>query len=272
MAVDIFSSEKSDCITVKSFVWCLINRKLPSSSCLLLCYFNGWLKFCWICYIIMKDGFNRCQSKNLFSTPSTQTSITSHLKPLNFKDRKKDVSHSLFTKCTNWHNYLSISFYFQPLNIFQMHQDWKYLSHRESFYGVELFPMIKPWNSGEEKEWFYMEPLNINFENNWDRFWSKVNKIPHGGDFLDTSKVLSVDLGGGSIGVYSYSLNYLSSRYALIHVIKSWPSISTGFTSTDSINCWSTILGEKIPKTSKTQKLILPCTTYYTESTTMKWC
>lgn len=51
----------------------------------------------------------------------------------------------------------------------------------------------------------------------------------------------------------------------------SWPSVSTGFKSADSINHGLKIFGEtKIPESSKKQKLNLPCTEHYAESTRMK--
>lgn len=38
--------------------------------------------------------------------------------------------------------------------------------------------------------------------------------MSHAEDFWDSSRVLPPDLGGGSTGVYSHSLNHLSSRHA----------------------------------------------------------
>lgn len=137
----------------------------------------------------MKDGFHRCQSKNLFSTSSTQISLTFHLKPLHFKDRK-DASHSLFTKCINWHNYLHIYFYFHPLNIFQMRQDWKWLSHRE---GLTLS------------------------DNKSLKFWARETMILHGILEYKLWKQLELDL-TESTSKWNFTWKGLLARFSL-----SWP-------------------------------------------------
>lgn len=102
--------------------------------------------------------------------------------------------------------------------------------------------------------------------------WQKVNEISHGEDFWDTSNVLFLDLDAGFIGVYSSSLNPLSSIHASVCMIYSQPSIATGFLSMDSINCRSKIFRKKIPETFKKQNLNLPQAEHYNESTQMKWC
>lgn len=126
----------------------------------------------------MKDGYNWSQSKTLFSTPSTQTSLTFHVKPLHFKDGKKDALCSLSTKCINWHNYLTDPLLLSATKCISKEPGMEIpLASSGFLWSLTLSnnKSLKVWGG---KQWFYMESLSINWKTtgaSFDRKWMKFH-------------------------------------------------------------------------------------------------